>query len=302
MGIPGLPEPVSKIVLGGPFGERSDAESFGILDRFVEWGGTVIETAHSYAGGAAEEQIGRWLKSRMCRDRVVLLTKLCHPKAHETPTIAELDNQLRVSLERLGVEYVDITLLHRDPTTVPTTSVLAALERRRSDGDLRAYGLSNVTGVRLEQFDHAAEVLRVPPLAIISNYFGLAHQAVPPWPGTVQLDEKGIKWLERNNRPLLCWSALAQGWFAHRELPAEFRSVYDTYTNASRRDRADQLATERGLTGLQVALAYLFSMPFDTLASVGPRSIDELDSICAAESLILSKRECAFLRGFEDYL
>jgi len=69
-----IAQPLSQIVLGGPFGERNDKKSFEILDSFIHMGGNTIETAHSYAEGAAEKQIGRWLIKRKIRDRVKLIT------------------------------------------------------------------------------------------------------------------------------------------------------------------------------------------------------------------------------------
>jgi len=297
--IVGVQFPVSRIVLGGAFGERSDADSFCILDRFMELGGNAIETAHAYANGAAEEQIGRWLSDRACRDRVMLITKVCHPSAGELASIADFDDELSISLERLGVDKVDIVLLHRDPRTIPASRVLEAIEHCRARGSFAAYGISNIHGDRLAEFD-CAEALNVPPLAVISNYFGLAQQASPPWPGTVQLDESGQQWLRKHKSALLCWSALAQGWFAHRHLPAEYEAVYDTPSNRARRQRADTLASKRGASGLQVALAYAFAAPFALLASVGPRSTNELDEVIAALSLRLNKMECAFLQESND--
>src|SRR5579871_4143072 len=101
--IAGLTNPVSRIVLGGPFGERSDVESFCLLDRFLELGGTTIETAHSYANGAAEKQIGRWLRTREDRKSVVVITKVCHPREGQPSSMSDFDEEFDISQERLGV-------------------------------------------------------------------------------------------------------------------------------------------------------------------------------------------------------
>lgn len=295
-----LQKAVSSIVLGGTFGERSDSESFRILDRYLELGGNAIETAHVYGEGAAEEQIGRWLNRHGQRSRIVLITKVCHPHSSEPASMATFDRELDLSLARLGVDIIDIVLTHRDPVGTPTVDILRTLERRRTEGSIRAYGISNIRGKRLASFDRAAQELCIPPLALISNYFGFAQQARPPWYGSVQLDEMGERWLRLHGRPLLCWSALAQGWFARRELPSTFTSVYDTPTNRSRRRRADRLADRLGVSSLQVALAYTLAAPFSILASVGPRSTEELDEIFGALSLQLSEADYAFLVDSTD--
>jgi aryl-alcohol dehydrogenase-like predicted oxidoreductase len=298
--IRGLPVPMSRLVLGGPFGERSDAESFRILDHFLALGGNAVETAHAYADGAAEAQIGRWLRARGCRERVLLITKVCHPRAGEPPSLAGFDEELDASLARIGVEHVDLLLLHRDPVATPVATVLEELERRRAQGALRAFGICNVGSARLAEYGRGAAARGTAGVAAVSNYYGLARQARPPWPGVVQLDDAGERWLREHGVPLLCWSALAQGWFAHRALPEGFGGVYDTPANRARRRRADELASRRGVTGLQVALAYALAAPFELLASVGPRSTDELDGVAAALELRLTGAERAFLQGEDD--
>jgi len=298
--IAGLTNPVSRIVLGGPFGERSDVESFCLLDRFLELGGTTIETAHSYANGAAEKQIGRWLRTREDRKSVVVITKVCHPREGQPSSMSDFDEEFDISQERLGVSSIDLLLLHRDPTMTPALQVLQTLEERRMKGTIRAYGISNIGGNRLMEFDRAAEALGVQGLALVSNYYGLARQACSPWPGALDLDLLTRRWLSERRRPLLCWSALAQGWFAHRKLPLEFRMVYDTATNRLRRSRVDQVASRMGASGIQVALAYTLSAPFDVAAVVGPRSLEELDSIVGALALCLSEQDYLFLRGKEE--
>lgn len=295
IGIAGVARPVAPLVLGGPFGERPDEESFRLLDRFVELGGNAVETAHAYAAGAAEEQIGRWLARRR-RDDVVLITKICHPRDGEAASIERLGEELHLSRRRLGVASLDLVLLHRDPEATPAGRVVAALERHRADGSLAAYGIANVHGARLASYDAASRKLGTRPLAVVSNYYGLARQAAAPWPGTRGLDAGGERWLRRHRRPLLAWSASAQGWFAHREPPEPFAAVYDTPENRERRRRSDELAARQGATGLQVALAWALCAPFDVLASVGPQSPAELEEACGATALRLGPQDRRWLR------
>jgi len=162
-------------------------------------------------------------------------------------------------------------------------------------GSVSSYGISNIRGDRLSEFDHAANLLGIPPLQLISNYYGLAQQACSPWPGAYQLEISGLKWLQKHKRPLLCWSALAQGWFAHCRMSSHFLPVYETDINRTRRALAQELAQKKGVTALQIALSHTLSAPFRILASVGPRSIKELEEIIDATSLTLSKEDCVFL-------
>ena len=298
--IAGINTPVSQFVLGGPFGERSDDESFGILDRFVALGGTAIETAHSYAEGTGEEQVGRWVKNRRCRAKIVLITKICHPQNGQSASIRDFGKELDISVSRLGGEPIDVVLLHRDPVTTNAGQILELFEAVRESGVISSYGISNIRGHRLREFDAAAKVLGAPGLAVVSNYYGLAKQASPAWPGALELDAESQQWLVQHRCPLICWSSLAQGWFANRELLAPFRAVYDTALNRARRNRVERLAPQLGMTPLQVALAFTLAAPFDVLASVGPRSTEELAEVLKSDSHALSALEYNYLENGES--
>ena len=109
--------------------ERAECEDnyFSFLDKYVELGGTCIDTARVYCewveGGAdvSETVIGRWLKARGNRDKVIISTKGGH---HDRETgesrldRASLEHDLARSLECLGTDYVDIYFLHRDNTLI----------------------------------------------------------------------------------------------------------------------------------------------------------------------------------------
>src|SRR3954470_18246720 len=155
---------VSNLCLGTmTFGAESDEKvSHAQLDRFVEAGGTLVDTADVYSAGESERIIGRWFASRPrdLTDRVVLATKGRFPMASE-PNGAGLSNRhltraLDDSLSRLGLETIDLYQAHAwDPMT-PIEETLRTFDGFVRSGKIRYYGFSNFVGWQLTKAVHLA--------------------------------------------------------------------------------------------------------------------------------------------------
>ena len=140
---------VSSIVLGtDTFGtDTSEAESFALLDNFLELGGTTVDTARVYGchygggDGISELTVGKWLASRKCRDRVVISTKCAHPPLDSMTTgrlsREEIESDIDASLRALGVDYIDILWLHRDDTSRSVEEIVDTLNLKLEGGALR---------------------------------------------------------------------------------------------------------------------------------------------------------------------
>jgi len=149
---------VAPLALGGNvFGWTADeAASFAILDAFVDAGGTMIDTADVYSawvpghqGGESERVIGRWLKrDRAKRDKIVIATKVGFMAGLAPDTIAPACD---ASLERLGIERIDLYYQHTDDASVPLGDSLGAFDALVRAGKVRAIGLSNFTAERVEE-------------------------------------------------------------------------------------------------------------------------------------------------------
>ena len=137
---------VSSIGLGCvTFGREIDAgASFAVMDRAVERGITLFDTAEAYAGGLSEEIIGQWLAERGARDKIVLATKVRPPLGG--PRVLE---SAEASLRRLGVDTVDLFLLHSWDASAPLDQTLEALDKLVRQGKARVVGCSNVAAWQL---------------------------------------------------------------------------------------------------------------------------------------------------------
>src|SRR4029450_12318246 len=150
---------VSALCLGTmTFGAESDEKvSHEQLDRFVEAGGTLVDSADVYAKGESENIIGRWFASRPAdlTARVVLATKGRFPTADDPNGLGlsarHLTRALDASLTRLGVDAIDLYQAHSwDPLT-PIEETLRTMDGFVRSGKIRYYGFSNFTGWQLTQ-------------------------------------------------------------------------------------------------------------------------------------------------------
>jgi aryl-alcohol dehydrogenase-like predicted oxidoreductase len=304
--IAGVPTPVSRLILGGLFfSDETRATANRMLDRFVAAGGTAIDTAHAYGQGQSERGLGRWLRAHGTRDRLTIITKGAHPYPPDEPyrvSSAHIDRDLPESLERLGLEQVDLYLLHRDDERVTVASLIECLTRHIRDGQIRAYGASNWTTDRITAANVYATSRNVVGFAASSPNLALATPREPIWPGCLSIadDEDALAWHRQHQFPALCWSSQARGFFASQGgrdqvSDSDLARVYDTTTNWARLERARHLAERYGSTPTQVALAWVLGQDFPTFALIGPRSVAELDDSLGALDLQLSAEELRWL-------
>ena len=143
--------------------ETDEAGSHEQLDRFVEAGGTLVDTADVYGGGQSEEIIGRWFASRPAdvTDRVVLATKGRFPMGDEPNSLGlstrHLTRALDASLTRLGLDRVDLYQVHAFDPLTPLDETLRTLDGFIRAGKISYYGLSNFTGWQLTKTVHLAK-------------------------------------------------------------------------------------------------------------------------------------------------
>src|ERR1051326_6177375 len=156
---------VSNLALGAmDFGSKTAAtEAFAILDRFIEAGGNLVDTANVYGGGESEKLLGRWFADRPAdiTDRVVLATKArfgTGPDVNENGSSRRnLDRALTASLRRLGREKVDLYQLHGwDPLT-PIEETLRFLDDAAQAGKILYAGLSNFLGYQIQKYVDLAD-------------------------------------------------------------------------------------------------------------------------------------------------
>ena len=202
--------------------------SMELMDYYLEAGGNVIDTAEIYAswipGGEhqSEKVIGEWLRERHVRDQVVLSTKGAHPKLEsmDVPRLSktEIQADLDSSLQRLGVDCIDLYWLHRDSPDYPVEAILESLEAFRKAGKIKHAGFSNWTQSRAEDARLTAERLGFEGFLASQNMWSLAkpdvQRADPTW---AFIDESFVQWHIKHNLSAFAYLAQASGYFRRLE-------------------------------------------------------------------------------------
>ncbi len=287
---------LSRLVLGtARFSKAPLDTSTALFDAWVEAGGNVIDTGRQY--GSAETIVGRWLRGRGRRDDVVVLTKGGHydlDTGRQRITPADITADLEESLRQLGVDTIDLYLLHRDDPSQPVGPILETLNEHRRAGKIRAFGGSNWTHARLEEARAYAEANGLETFACSSPQLSLAVPSEPPWPGCISIHEPdALAWYARTQLPVFSWSSQAAGFFAG--VDSDLTRVYRTAENAERLRRARELAERKGCSPTQLALAWTAHQPFPTYAIVGPADADEIGESIVALDVELAPDEADWL-------
>lgn len=294
---------VSSLALGGNvFGWTADEEtSFAVLDAFVAAGGTMIDTADvysawvpSHSGGESEAVIGSWLKNDPSkRDKVVIATKVGMSGGLAPELIEKACNS---SLQRLGLDTIDLYYQHRDDPEVPLAESLGAFERLRQQGKIRAIGLSNFTAPRIsEAFDTAERLGFARPVAFQPRY-NLADRQ--------EYEEELRPAAERHNLAVFPYYGLASGFLTGKyrrkedlEKSQRGASVAKYLDDRGKRILAalDETSRETGAALATVALAWLMAQPTIVAPLASATSLGQLKELTAAMDLELSSEQISRL-------
>jgi aryl-alcohol dehydrogenase-like predicted oxidoreductase len=309
---------VSTLALGTmTFGKETDEKgSFDQLDRFVEAGGTLVDTADVYSGGESEAIIGRWLAERPSdvTDRVVLATKGRFPIGDNPPngeglSTRHLTRALEASLRRLAVDHVDLYQAHAFDPYTPLEETLRTFDGFIQAGKISYYGLSNFTGWQLTKAVHLARQLNVAAPVTLQPQYNLLVRETEFEIVPAALDA-GIG--------LLPWSPLGGGWLSGKykrderpvgatrlgENPKRGMEAYDQRNAQAHTwdviEAVQSLAEKRGLSMAQVALAWVTGRPSVTSTIIGARTMEQLEGNLAAADVELSAAEYVALDKASD--
>jgi aryl-alcohol dehydrogenase-like predicted oxidoreductase len=218
---------------------------------------------------------------------MVLWAKGCHPPAcHPDLVQQEVEYALRLT----GLEYLDVFLLHRDNPEVPVQAWVEALDAEVTAGRIGAFGVSNWRLGRTRELAAAAAGRGEHGLVAFSNHFSLAELVAEPWPDCIAVTKAELPELAGLGLRMLAWSSLATGYFAGLEQPS-----WVSPGNAARRDRARELAAQRGVSPTAIALAYVLHQDDHVLPVIGTVSADHLDEALGAAAIELTPAEAAWL-------
>ncbi len=261
--------------------DTDEEEAAELLRTFADAGGTLVDTAASYADGGAEEVVGRLLGTVVDRDDVVLCTKagVRHApggRVVDASRRALLDG-LDGSLRRLGTDHVDLWLVQSPDPCTPHEETVATLEAAVTSGRARYVGLSNHSGW---QTARAATLLGPGGLAAVEVEYSLLQRGV---------EREVVPAAAALGVGVLAWSPLGRGVLTgkyRRSVPADSRAAsahlagfVAPYLDGRATAVVDALTTAAeglGRTPLDVALAWVAGRPQVASAIVGARTTAQL--------------------------
>jgi aryl-alcohol dehydrogenase-like predicted oxidoreductase len=294
------------LILGGNvFGWTTDqATSFAVLDAFVAGGGTVIDTADVYSvwipghvGGESETVIGAWLQARGRRDDVVITTKVGLLPIGEGKGLspAHIVTAVEASLRRLGTDYIDLYLAHRDDANTDQDAVAQAFDALVSAGKVRVTGASNFTAERLASAVATQDHLGLARYQVLQNQYNLLERA--GYEGAVQ------DYVVAQGIGMTPFYGLASGY-----LTGKYRSAADV-TGARAHavgkyvegngprvlSALDAVAAAHGGSCAQVALAWIAAQPGITAPIASAASVAQVEDLLGAIRLRLTPEDLAAL-------
>src|SRR4051794_5220839 len=308
---------VSTYALGTmTFGNETDeAGSHTQLDRFVEVGGTLNDTADVYSRGTSESIIGRWLakQSPETLADVVIATKgrfaMGEGKNDLGLSRRHLRRALDDSLKRLQTDHVDLYQVHSfDPLTA-LDETWAFLDDAVRTGKVSYVGLSNYVGWQIQKVVDLADHRNLPrPVTLQPQYNLLAREI--EWEVIPACASTGLG--------LLPWSPLGGGWLTGKytrderptgdtrlgDAPTRGVEAYDRRSIVQRTwdviEAVQAIAHERGVSMAQVALAWLHDRPLMASVILGARTLEQLEDNLGAAGVHLSAEETARLDAASD--
>ena len=282
----------------------NEKESFEILDAFVAGGFNFLDTADTYSwwvngvGGQSETIIGKWMKERANRDQIVIATKVGSETKEHGIDISKkhILKSVDESLQRLGVDYIDLYYTHFDDQVTPVEETLSAYDEIIKAGKVRYIAASNISPERLiESFEVAAEN-NFPKYVALQPHYNLMERT------TFEQDYAPL--VEQYDLSTFPYWSLAAGFLTGKYRTEEdfsksprgegVRKYLDT-KGLSVLSALDKISDKHGAQPASVALAWLLANPIVTAPIVSATSQNQLKTLFDAPQIILDQEDLGLL-------
>ena len=279
-----------------------EAASRPFVQRALERGINFFDTADMYSRGASEEVTGRALKDFAKRDQVVVATKVCLPMG-DGPNDKGLSRKhlldgIDASLRRLSMDYVDLYQIHRFDYDTPIEETLRTLDDIVRSGKVRYIGASSMYAWQFSRMLAVAERHGWTKFVSMQNHLNLVYR---------EEEREMMPLCRAEGVGMIPYSPMARGFLAgdrkkqgggdttranSDKLAAKF---YFADTDFAIADRVGELATRKGVSRMQIALAWVLSRPGVAAPIVGASTLPHLDDAIDALDVKLSADDCTFL-------
>jgi len=281
-----------------------EAASRPFIKQALKRGVTFFDTADMYSRGASEEVLGRALKEFARRDQVVVATKVFHPMG-DGPNDRGLSRKhlldaIDASLRRLGMDYVDLYQIHRFDYDTPIEETLETLNDIVKAGKARYLGASSMYAWQFAKMPAVSEARGWSRFVSMQNHYNLVYR---------EEEREMLPLCRAEGIGVIPYSPLARGFLAGDRkkggggdtVRANSDKLASTFYFADAdfaiADRVGELASPRGVSRMQVALAWMLSRPGVTAPIVGASKLSHLDEAIDTLDVKLTPEECVFLEA-----
>jgi aryl-alcohol dehydrogenase-like predicted oxidoreductase len=300
------PLTVSRVGLGAVRmgGKIPRAEAYRMLDRFVEAGGNLIDTADTSLDGRSEETLAPWLAAH--RDQVVVSTKVRFPVSDpggEGLSPRRIRAACDASLRRLGIDEIDLYHVNAPDPEVPIEDTLEALDGLVRAGKVRALGCSNFPAYLLAWAVAVQDRESWAPFVSLQPQYSLVERSI---------ELELLPFCRAAGLGVLPWGPLGAGFLAGRYRPgatpppgSRMADAGGTWEEAPARRAVERnfrvvaeaaaIADAHGATVAEVAIAWLLGTDGITAPIIGPRTLEQLEGLLGATELTLTADERARL-------
>ncbi len=280
-----------------------EAASRRFVKRALERGINFFDTADMYSRGISEEVTGRALRDFARRDQVIVATKVYQPMG-EGPNDKGLSRKhlldgIDASLRRLGMDYVDLYQIHRFDYDTPIEETMETLHDIVRAGKARYIGASSMYAWQFAKMLHVADMHGWTRFVSMQNHLNLIYR---------EEEREMLPLCRAEGIGVIPYSPMARGFLAgdrkkggggettratSDKLAAKF---YFADTDFAIADRVGELAARRGVSRMQIALAWVLSRPGVTAPIIGASKLPHLDEAVDALDITLTTEECSYLQ------
>lgn len=286
-------------------------EAFWMFENYLAAGGNLIDTAHVYSDwipgeiARAERVVGEWIRNRKRTDDFVLMTKGGHPR-NETMHIsrlsrAEMETDLDASLQKLGVDCVDIYFFHRDDVNRPVEELIETMEDFKRAGKIRYYGCSNWTTARMKAADRYCRAKGYRGFVANQDMFNIGVKHMKPFSDLTMVvcDDEMLRYHRESDNLLMPYMGVCSGFFHNlrtKGIEAVKESCYHTASNLEIASHIYKLCERKDYTVTQALLGFFEVQDFDVLPLASADNREQFAELSRALGTGFDVKDYEFLK------
>ncbi|MFD0975259.1 aldo/keto reductase [Salinimicrobium gaetbulicola] len=293
---------ISPIIFGGNvFGwTLTEKESFDMLDEVTAKGFTTIDTADSYShwapgnkGGESETIIGKWMKERGNRDKIILATKVGSNPGKESRDVSKnyILKAAEDSLRRLQTDHIDLYFTHWDNEATPVEETLEAYQQLIKEGKVRYIGASNLSPDRVRESLAASEEHGLPKYSVLQPEYSLMERK--------KFEDGYWEIAKEYEMGVTSYFSLASGFLTGKyrkeeDIKGDRKDIVKKYFNdkgLAILQKLDEISKAHGVSNAAVALSWIMNRPGITAPIASATKSSHLKAFDEAVNLKLSGEE-----------